>query len=339
VVNLVNLPNVSNSGSAFVIFDTPINVPPFNIEGIGNPIRVNQNTANMVTGVTYYLTGLTPQSGRITANADDTDIIDTTDLSGLPQPILAWVESSTTITRQTTINGTNATLINSTDTAVLTATDLTFNTVSTVSTLQELTIKQTNTTVQNISAAIYADGRPPIAPTTTVSQTYAFTPCWYFRNSFASNNKINWYIGPNIGMTVADVLGLYMYYFNGATTSSDDVGFIVIYTQPQIGDLTFYHSRRVYTFNQTVTPVANTRYCMFTNLSGTCPTPAHYGQILNNMQLSPAQSVGPFDPTELIFAFAINTNSGSAFNAVELAISKFGIMTATGTTEAQFQAL
>jgi hypothetical protein len=238
------------------------------------------------------------------------------------------------------------TLNDGTNTSILSTSDLTFNGVpvlqpveSLISTLQ---IKQTNTTLQNISAAIYADGRPPIAPNTTVSQTYAFTPCWYFRNSFAVGvNKINWYIGPNIGMTVSQVLGFYMYYFNGATISNDNVGFVTIYTQAQVGDPNFYHSKRTYIFNQTVTPIANSRYCMFMNVSGTCPTPAYYGQTLNNMQLSPVGSsnFGPFDPTELLLAFTIGTNSASTVNSVELAISKFGIMTATGTTELQFQAL
>jgi hypothetical protein len=235
IVNLINLPNISTSGSTYVIFDTTINVPPWNISGIGNPVRVNQNTANMVTGVTYYLTGLTPQSGRITTNADDTGIIDTTDLSGLPQPILAWVESSTVVTRQTTINGSNVTLINGANTSVLTASDLTFNTVSTVSALQELKIKQTNTTLQNISQAIYADGRPPTVPTSTFVSTYAYTPCWYFKNTVAGY-KINWYSGPSAGMTVADLLGMYMYMFNGITTSNDNTPFLTIYTQPQAGD-------------------------------------------------------------------------------------------------------
>jgi hypothetical protein len=76
--------------------------------------------------------------------------------------------------------------------------------------------------LQNISAAIYADGKAPTAPTSTIVNTYAFTPSWYFKNTVASQ-KINWYFGASSPtMTVADVLGLYMYYFNGATTSNDN---------------------------------------------------------------------------------------------------------------------
>jgi hypothetical protein len=199
---------------------------------------------------------------------------------------------------------------------------------------QELKIKQTNTILQNISPAIYADGRPPTAPTTAFINSYAYTPAWYFKNTVAGY-KINWYAGPYAGMTVADLLGMYMYMFNGLTTSNDNTPFLTVYTQPQAGDPTFYHSRRTYIFNQEVTPVANTRYCLFANISGTCPTPAHYGQTLNVMITGNVvgTNVGPFDPTELILFFAIGSNSASAVNSVEFAVSKLGIMTPTGTQE------
>jgi hypothetical protein len=75
---------------------------------------------------------------------------------------------------------------------------------------------------------------------------------------------------------------------------------------------------------------------MFTNLSGSCPTPTHYGQILNNMVISNAQSVGTFSPEEEILFFSISTNSSSVINTVEFAISKFGIITPTGTQEVGF---
>jgi hypothetical protein len=224
------------------------------------------------------------------------------------------------------------TLYDGTNTSILSTSNLTFNGVNS---LQQLQIKQTNTSLQYISAAIYADGAIPLPPTATITNTYAFTPSWYFKN-ITPSQKINWYIGPNISMTVADVLGLYMYIFNGLTTSNDNTPFIVIYTKPQSGDPTWYRSRRVYVFDQATTPIANTRYCMFTNLSLTCPNPAYYGQTLNNMDLSPAQSVGPFASTEEILAFNISSNSSSAVNSVEFAVSKFGIMTLNGTQEAAF---
>jgi len=241
-----------------------------------------------------------------------------------------------------------------TNLSVLSATDLTFNSVSlpsTVSTnttnisnntndITNLTIKQITSSNQFVSSAITADGRPPIAPTNTIIQTYAFSPAWYFKNSFSSGvNKINWYLGPSVGMTVADVLGLYMNIFNGLTTSNDDTPFIVIYTaNDSVPPVNFYKSKRTYLFNQSITPVANTRYFNFANISTSCPTPNYYGSNLINMELSTVagSQVGAFASTELILAFAINTNSASVINSVEFAINKFGIMTPFGTQEVLF---
>jgi hypothetical protein len=127
---LINLPNITTSGPNFVIFATPINIPPWNIGGIGNPVQVTSNTANMVTGVTYYLTGLSPQSGRITTNPDDTGIINTSDLSSLTQPILAWVNGTGPGVTQTINLNDTLQITTGTSTSKLSATDLLFNNVS-----------------------------------------------------------------------------------------------------------------------------------------------------------------------------------------------------------------
>jgi hypothetical protein len=472
---LVNLPNITISTPTAVVFQSPINQPPWNIVGLGNPIQVLQNTANMQTGITYYLTAQSTQLGQVTTNPDGTGFIDTSDLQSLPQPILAWVNGSlpsvpqiinindditlttgtkscslsATLLRNSTIkttldmdnntlqfvdalgttstvmssnsyvltnqpesvtlgfgnnrffisNGSNITtniytgqfqntnitagnqtvletnyldvnLLNTnqkarltsasltlndltTNVSILTPTDLTFNGISLVNQVDDntndietnttdietLTIKQTTPNLQYISAAITADARPPIAPNTTITQTYAFTPAWYFKNSFASNNKINWYIGGDIGMTVSQVLGLYMNIFNPSMTSNDNCPFIVIYTaNDAVPPVNFYKSKRTYIFNQSVTPVINTRYLMFSDVSSTCPTPSTYGSVLNNMELSTVagSNVGAFAPTEVILAFSIQTNSASVFNSVEFAVNKFGIMTPTGTQEVLF---
>jgi len=249
-------------------------------------------------------------------------------INNAPSIIIDDNTSTNTITKNT------ITLNDSVHNSQLTTTDLLFNGVSYS---RNLIINSTKSFNQYISAAIYADGRPPTAPSSTITQNYAFTPGWYFKNTTAGY-KINWYIGPDVGMTVSQVLGIYMNIFNASTTSNDNTPFLVIYTQPQSGDPTFYHSKRTYIFNQSVTPTVNTRYNMFMNVSGNCPTPSIYGSTLNNMQLTSVGggSVGPFSSTELILAFAINTNSVSPVNGVEFAINKFGIMTPTGTTDINF---
>lgn len=228
----------------------------------------------------------------------------------------------------------------------MSSSDLIFNSVSlptTVSTnttnINTLQIKQTTTALQYICAVIYADAKPPIAPTSTITQQYGFSPSWYFKNSFVSNNKINWYMGADIGMTVAQVLGIYLNIFNPSMTSNDNCPFLTIYTTNDTpSPPNFYKSKRTYIFNQSVTPVVNTRYFMFQNVSGTCPTPFHYGSVLNNMQLSTVagSNVGAFGSTEVILVFSIGTNSASAINTVEFATNKFGIMTPYGTQEILF---
>jgi hypothetical protein len=128
---LVNLPNITISTNVVIVFASAINQPPWNIVGVGNPVQVNQNTGNMIQGVTYYLTALSTQLGELTLNPDGTGIIDGSDLAGLPQPILAWVNSSGPVVPKTNvINGLTVTMTNDTDVSVLSATDLTFNGIS-----------------------------------------------------------------------------------------------------------------------------------------------------------------------------------------------------------------
>jgi hypothetical protein len=228
----------------------------------------------------------------------------------------------------------------SSNVSVLSPTDLTFNGNSIFDEFDELRIKSVVSTLQFPSAAITADGRPPIAPTNTIINTYAFSPSWYFINGFNSGvNKINWYIGPNIGMTVADVLGLYLNIFNPSMTSNDLCPFITVYTaNDAVPPVNWYKSKRTYIFDQSVTPVINTRYFMFANVSTTCPTPFSYGSVFNNMELSSVagSNVGAFAPTEVILAFSIGTNSAAAHETVEFATNKFGIMTPDGTQEVLF---
>jgi len=278
---------------------------------------------------------------------------DNTDLSTLSQTQLQIGKRTGNLVSTLTDLNLNITDTANTNTSVLSANDLTFNSVSlktqvatntsdiatintNIASLPSLIIKQTTTSNQGLSLAIFADGKPAIAPTSTISQQYAFTPSWYFKNTFLSNNKINWYFGSPIGLTVSNLLGVYMNMFSASMTSNDLCPFITIYTQPQSGDSTFYHSKRTYIFNQSITPIINTRYFNFANISGTCPTPQIPSPSnLINMQLSTVSgsNVGPFLPTELILTLTIGSNSAATINTVEFAINKFGFMTSTGSQE------
>jgi hypothetical protein len=304
----------------FIIINyNPQNAPTNWVLGQMYIIQVGNTTATMSVGVNYNVKYIDTQVMRVyTTSSDTSPVIDSSGITSVLIP-----------------TGTTGQI----DTSILSSTDLTFNGESLLEQIDDMVIKQTTPNLQYISAAITADARPPIAPTSTITQTYAFTPAWYFKNSFASNNKINWYIGGDIGLTVSDVLGLYMNIFNTTMTSNDLPPFITAYTaNDSVPPVNFYKSKRTYIFNQSVTPVVNTRYLMFQDISSTCPTPSYYGSVLNNMELSTVagSNVGAFAPTEVILAFAIGTNSAASINTVEFAINKFGIMTPTGTQEVLF---
>jgi hypothetical protein len=226
--------------------------------------------------------------------------------------------------------------------SVLTASDLTINgaSVAVKSDINELKIKQTNLIYQFSSQAIYADGRPPASTPSTIVNTYAIN-AWYFKNTTAGY-KINWYIPPDLGMTVRDVLGLYLRFFNVSTTSNDNILFLTVYTKLQATNnyASWYHSSMTYVIDQTVTPTVNTNYTMFENCSGTCPTPSHYATTLVGMQPSTVNNPrGTYANTDEILAFTIGSNSASAVNSVEFVLQKFGVMTNLGTTEFAFAAL
>lgn len=347
-------PNVfelsTNEKSVFFPSGTMLTQPPYNMTQLFNPIYMTQTTALYTTGdLAYAVLGDNESlqifnnnntTNPIPPNVTPSDFGNSSNVGitiGIPlftmNPITPSVPQIVNLNEELTIT-------TDTDEAVLSASDLTFNGDSLLTQVDELQIKQTTPNLQFPSAAITADGRPPIAPTNTLIQSYAFSPSWYFKNSFSSGiNKINWYIGGDIGMTVSQVLGLYMNIFNTIMTSNDLIPFITVYTaNDSVPPVNFYKSKRTYIFNQTVTPVINTRYLMFQDISGTCPTPSYYGSVLNNMALSTVagSSVGAFAPTEVILAFAIGTNSAAAINTVEFAVKKFGIMTPTGTQEVLF---
>ena len=310
-----------------------------NLQNYITPSRMIVNDGNLDTSSTI--------------NAGLLQIGDPTDLTRI-SPLIIEVSkrngSNSSLLNKETLTITNT--LNTTN-SVLSSDDIKFNNVSlksqvatnttdiatintNISSLNNLIIKQTVSSNQGLSLAIFADGKPAIAPTTTISQQYAFTPSWYFKNTFPSNNKINWYFGSPIGLTVSNLLGVYMNMFSASMTSNDLCPFITIYTQPQVGDSTFYHSKRTYLFNQSITPIINTRYFNFANISGTCPTPQIPAPSnLINMQLSTVSgtNVGPFLPTELILYLTIGSNSVATINTVEFAINKFGFMTSTGSQE------
>jgi hypothetical protein len=218
----------------------------------------------------------------------------------------------------------------------------TSNIATNTSNINSLTILQVSPLIQYSSPAIYADGRPPSAVPASITNSYAYSG-WYFKNTTAGY-KINWYFGVSFPtMTVGDILGMYVSFFNGNNTSNDNTPFITIYTTPTgSGDYApgFFHSACTYIYNPASSISANSRYTEFLNASGTCPTPQHYGNTLVSMVSSPVSNPrGTYLPTQTVEFFSIGTNSVAPTNGVEIVISKVGVMTASGTTEIQLMPL
>jgi len=346
---LVDLPAIIVGTSSQIVFNYPPGLDTFGIQyGVyTNPVQVLFNAGVFVTGITYYAQATNAQTLVIRATTNPSDPPLDCSVFTFGQIPFAYVSGTSPSTIQTAVLSDSLTITTETNSSVLSATDLTFNSVSlpatvssNTSSIRDLQIKQISVINQNISAAIYADGRPPTAPTTTIAQQYAYSPSWYFINSFNSNNKINWYVPATSGLTVASILGLYCSFFNGANTSNDNTPFITVYTTPTgSGDYApgFFHSAMTYIFNPASSITANTRYTEFIGFNS-CPTPQHYASTLISLVQSPISPNprGSYLPTEVVEFFSIGTNSVAPKNSLEIAVSKFGIMTASGTTEINF---
>lgn len=333
--NLVNLPNVTNSGAVFVIFQTPINVPPWNIVGNGNPVQVTQNTANMQTGITYYLQASSPQAGKITTNPDGTGNVNTSDLSSLPQPILAWVNGTGPSVLQTSNLNTELTIVDNTDTMVLSATNLTFNGISIIG--QEISNTKSISKLQyahpiNIanSPTIYGTlpSSPPMVPTQNAINT-GFNG-WYYKNISSSYNNISWANGfqPS-SYVVSNLKGFYFTFVSLTTTSKP---FVSVYTLPAQAPGGFYNSRRSYVpAIAPATITAGIPYIYYFMYDNDYPTPFKYCHQAVSLSLSGVNPVGAFGPNELLYFMSINTNTISPVGTEELIISESGVIIDDGT--------
>jgi len=233
----------------------------------------------------------------------------------------------------------NVFFTNGTHTSQLTESDLTFDGVSLKNQVE--INKILNTTTFNIynSTAIVQDGKPPLAISLTIQNTYGY-PGWYYKNTISG--KINWYLPPKTStFKVSQLLGFYLNLLNLSTTSNDNTLFLTVYTK--VDALTpnyasWFKSSNTYVI--TDTPTINTSYTFFENASGSCPSPNIYASTLLEMSPSTVNNPkGSYAPTEDILFFSIGTNSASPINSVEFILRNFGIMTEDGTTEFTFQNL
>ena len=181
----------------------------------------------------------------------------------------------------------------------------------------------------SVAPSVYADGSPPV-PIPLLRYGYQG---WYYTNSDAwvnpapsVRNKINWYLLPNSATsTVGDLryVRLNLHVFSSVSTP-----FLTVYTKATgAGDAGgWYKSKRVYVVANTAAAAAlsnNTNYCFYMNWNGYSVAPFTVAH--NNVALSLTTvgggAVGAFGSGEVLFAYSIGTDSGSARGNVEFTLS------------------
>ena len=155
-------------------------------------------------------------------------------------------------------------------------------------------------------------------------------------------NKINWYLLPNSATSaVGDLRYVRM---NLHVFSSVSTPFLTVYTKATgAGDAGgWYKSKRVYVVsNAAATAVLsnNTNYCFYINWNGYSVAPftvAHTNVALSLTTVGGSSgAVGAFGSGEVLFAYSIGTDSGSARGNVEFILSGAVVGEAGGSAVAE----
>lgn len=186
--------------------------------------------------------------------------------------------------------------------------------------------------------SVFADstGRATYIP----QSVSAVTPYsgFYYKNEL--NQKVNWYIGPDVGLTVGDLKGLMLNFYNVSATSGLGCPFIACYTK--IDSVTpnassWYKSRKTFAYDYTSSATINTSYALLADLKSLTYDPIAYNHTKVVASTIPGNDKGPFADDEQILFFSIGTSSNSTAGLFEFIASKFTILTAKSTQEFAFQ--
>jgi hypothetical protein len=164
--------------------------------------------------------------------------------------------------------------------------------------------------VFNTNADVSADAEPGIEDPNG-------RPGWYFKN-IEDGKKINWYFfdGRTSNIDLSD-FSAYAVITLDSTTSRP---FLAVYSKPTgSGDAIpgFARSSRVYTWPAGST--AGTKYLVYFGQN-----PDIHPE-LPRVQLAAGTTRGAFQPTEKVLTVALNTDSGSAANNVQIVVQNLGI--------------
>lgn len=188
--------------------------------------------------------------------------------------------------------------------------------------------------------SVYADstGRIDYIP----ASVSAVTPYsgFYYKNNL--NQKVNWYIGPDVGLTVGDIKALMLNFYNVSATSGLGCPFVAVYTKTDTitpNAASWYKSRKTFSVEYTSTTTINTPYALLADLKGLTYDPSAYGHTKVTASTIPGNDKGNFSDSEQILFFSIGTASNSAAGLFEFIASKFTILTSKSSQEFVFQQL
>ena len=247
--SLEPLPTVTISGNNFAITDTPINIPPWNISGYGTPIQVLHNTAHLTVGTTYYAAGLSPQTVQIATNPDGSGILDTTDLSSAPQPILATLGGAPIVTtKKSILTSEGLYILNDTNfaPAVLSTNGLSISdTSNNLSTVEPSAIRVQDASSYNTQIASYGININGNAKTTVINEDNMTITDASNNNSVLSATSLsitdnivsttinNYSVGINDGIS-SSLLNSTNLTFGGRSYAQNQVVPTLIYSSPAI---------------------------------------------------------------------------------------------------------
>lgn len=185
--------------------------------------------------------------------------------------------------------------------------------------------------------SVFADssGRADYIPA-TVSAVTPYSGL-YYKN--ALNQKINWYIQPDTGLTIRDLKGLMLNFYNVSATSGLGCPFITCYTKIDTvtpNAASWYKSRKTFCVDYTSSIAISTSIALLADLKGLTYDPLAYGHSKVTATTIPGNDKGPFADDEQVLFFSIGTSSNSAAGLYEFIASKFTVLTAKASTEFSF---
>jgi len=186
-------------------------------------------------------------------------------------------------------------------------------------------------------ASVYADSQQMIDYIPAVVSNVTPYSGWYLKNEL--NKKVNWYIQPDVGMTVGDIKGLMLNFYNVSATTGLGCPFFSVYTKtdsltPNAGS--WYKSRKTFSVDYQSATAVSTSYALLANLKSLPYSPVAYGHTKVAAVGIAGNDKGTFADSEQILFFSVGTASNSAAGLFEFIAGKFTVLTALASNEFLF---